>query len=45
VLRYSGTEPLVRVMIEGQDAATIDALAGELVDLFERRLGTQNTHA
>ena len=32
VLRYSGTEPLARVMIEGQDKARIDQLAQELAD-------------
>jgi phosphoglucosamine mutase len=44
VLRYSGTEPLVRVMIEGQDADTIDRLAGELTEFFEQRLGIETAH-
>jgi phosphoglucosamine mutase len=44
VLRYSGTEPLVRVMIEGRDAATIDHLAGELTTLLARVLGAEPTH-
>jgi phosphoglucosamine mutase len=30
VLRYSGTEPLARIMIEGPDQPSIDALAEEL---------------
>jgi phosphoglucosamine mutase len=30
LLRASGTEPLVRVMVEGQDDALVDKLAGEL---------------
>jgi phosphoglucosamine mutase len=30
VLRYSGTEPLARVMIEGPDSTTIQAMAEEL---------------
>ena len=30
VLRYSGTEPLARIMIEGPDQAIIESLAGEL---------------
>ncbi len=30
VLRYSGTEPLARIMIEGADQAEIAALAGEI---------------
>ncbi len=32
LLRPSGTEPVVRVMVEGQDAAQVDALARQLAD-------------
>jgi phosphomannomutase len=31
LVRYSGTEPLLRVMIEGPDETTIRALAGNIV--------------
>jgi phosphoglucosamine mutase len=41
VLRYSGTEPLVRVMIEGRSAAEIQDLAEELAGFFEARLGVE----
>jgi len=30
LLRASGTEPLIRVMVEGQDQAQVDKIAGEL---------------
>ena len=39
LLRYSGTENLARVMIEGKDQAVIEALAGRLGDVIERALG------
>jgi phosphoglucosamine mutase len=39
LLRYSGTEPLARVMVEGEDAAEIDELAGRLADAVRRELG------
>ncbi len=39
VLRYSGTEPLARVMIEGPDQATIDLLAGELAAAIAGAIG------
>jgi phosphoglucosamine mutase len=39
VLRYSGTEPLARVMIEGPDQATIEQLAGNLAAAIEAELG------
>lgn len=39
LLRYSGTENLARVMIEGKDQAVIEALAGRLADTIGRVLG------
>ncbi|MDO5725026.1 MAG: phosphoglucosamine mutase [Tissierellia bacterium] len=39
VIRPSGTEPLVRVMIEGEDKDMIKAEAKNLVNLIEEKLG------
>jgi phosphoglucosamine mutase len=39
VLRYSGTEPLARVMIEGPDQAEIDRLAHLLADAIRSEIG------
>ncbi|HKH47101.1 MAG TPA: phosphoglucosamine mutase [Thermoanaerobaculia bacterium] len=39
VLRYSGTEPLARVMIEGPDQPTIEAMAGELAGAIQDEIG------
>ncbi|HEX8290728.1 MAG TPA: phosphoglucosamine mutase, partial [Pyrinomonadaceae bacterium] len=39
LLRYSGTESLARVMIEGQSQAEIDALAEGLAAVIRRSLG------
>ncbi len=39
VLRYSGTEPLVRIMIEGRRRAQIEALADELAAVLAREIG------
>ncbi|HET9210005.1 MAG TPA: phosphoglucosamine mutase, partial [Thermoanaerobaculia bacterium] len=39
VLRYSGTEPLARIMIEGPEQAAIDALAEELAVAIRGELG------
>lgn len=35
LLRPSGTEPVVRVMVEGDDAALVSRLAGELANIVE----------
>jgi phosphoglucosamine mutase len=39
VLRYSGTEPLARIMIEGPDEASIGAYAGALADAIREEIG------
>lgn len=39
LIRPSGTEPLVRVMIEGKDKEYITRRAAELADIIEKRLG------
>ena len=39
LIRPSGTEPLVRVMIEGKDRDYIAKRASELVAVIEERLG------
>ena len=36
LLRPSGTEPLIRVMVEGQDATLVDELAETLADVVQR---------
>ena len=43
VLRYSGTEPLARVMIEGPDQPTIETLAGELAGVISAEIGSPQT--
>lgn len=39
LVRYSGTEPLVRVMVEGEDATEIEACAREILDSIQQVLG------
>ena len=39
LVRYSGTEPLLRVMIEGKDADEIRAWAQEIVEVVREHLG------
>jgi phosphoglucosamine mutase len=38
LIRYSGTEPLLRIMIEGQDQREISAWADEIADAVKRHL-------
>ena len=38
LIRTSGTEPLVRVMIEGEDQQYITKKAKEIADLIEKKL-------
>jgi phosphoglucosamine mutase len=43
LLRYSGTEPLLRVMVEGTDRAEVERLADGLCAVAARELGTAAT--
>jgi phosphoglucosamine mutase len=43
LVRLSGTEPVVRVMVEAEDAAQAEALASELIAVIARTLGTSST--
>jgi phosphoglucosamine mutase len=38
VLRYSGTEPLARIMLEGPDQGVIEALGQKLADVLQEEL-------
>ena len=38
-LRYSGTEPVARIMIEGRDKRKIEAYAGRLAEAIRKHLG------
>ncbi|OPL07356.1 MAG: phosphoglucosamine mutase [delta proteobacterium ML8_F1] len=38
LIRPSGTEPLIRVMLEGEDLEQLNQYASELVELFEEQL-------
>jgi len=41
LLRYSGTEPLARVMVEGEDLAQVKAAANELAAVIKDEIGAE----
>jgi phosphoglucosamine mutase len=38
-LRYSGTEPLARIMVEGQDHKELEDLANRMAQVLSKHLG------
>ena len=41
LIRYSGTEPLMRILIEGRDAELIERQADELAAAIQQEIGEQ----
>ncbi|MHB2026418.1 MAG: phosphoglucosamine mutase [Elusimicrobiota bacterium] len=41
-LRYSGTEPVLRILIEGESRKTIEAMAEELAAIYLKETGQEN---
>ena len=39
LIRKSGTEPMIRVMVEGENEAQVTQLANDLADLVRKQLG------
>jgi phosphoglucosamine mutase len=44
-IRYSGTEALARVMVEGQDVAQVEAYAADIAEAVQTALGTSQSTA
>jgi phosphoglucosamine mutase len=42
VVRYSGTEPLARVMVEGEDVATVEKHTTLIASAIQRAVGLEN---
>jgi len=45
LLRYSGTEPMLRVMVEGPDASMIEALSDSICETIRRSIPLEPTKA
>jgi phosphoglucosamine mutase len=39
LLRYSGTEPLLRIMVEGEDQTTIERISRDIADVVRAEIG------
>jgi phosphoglucosamine mutase len=41
LVRFSGTEPLARVMVEGQDPQQVENFSARIADAIRREMGAQ----
>jgi phosphoglucosamine mutase len=41
LVRYSGTEPVARVMVEGPDTARVERFTARIADAIQREIGTE----
>jgi phosphoglucosamine mutase len=42
LLRYSGTEPKARLLIEGRDAASLETWSKKICEAIKRQVGAEN---
>lgn len=42
LIRYSGTEPLARIMVEGEDQYLIDKMANSIAEIIQESIGCQS---